>query len=261
MKELQARPDVVVVAGGGGAGDGFPAFATPFYSGGVYSIAHVKQGSLKDGTGICLDDHVSLPWLNTFKTALEECGKAISACRPKVTVRGFASKAPVGLSGTLASAAGLSQADLNCEIANRRAEEVVNFLVSKDDYKCQAGTHELPLYGTRDPCKRSKELFEFGEAEGLAFDVSYKPWHPPEEMVKEKPADDGEEGERRHKVEFFNRAVQLTLSNYRCDEEQCEAPSQEGDVGEDGARSSVGDAEYKADNSSNSAPDKRVGME
>lgn len=262
VTELQARPDVVVVAGGGGSAKSLPAFTTPFYSGGVYSIAHVEQGSLKVGTGICLDDHVSLLWLNTFKTALEECAKVIPACRPKVTVRGFASNAPVGLPEALANASGLSQADLNCEIANRRAEEVVNFLVSKGDYKCQASAHELPPYGKRDPCKRSKELFSFGEGEGLAFDVRYRPWRPPEAMADEKPADDGElQGERRHKVEFFNRAVQLTLSNYGCDREQCEAPSQEEDAGERGATSNGDDAEDEADRSSNRTPDARVEAE
>ena len=261
VKELQARPDVVVVAGGGGAGDGLPAFATPFYSGGVYSIAHVKQGSLENGNGICLDDHVSLPWLKTFKTALEECAAKMPGCRPGVNVRGFASNAPVSLPDALSSA-GLSQAVLNCEIANRRAEEVVNFLVSKGDYKCQASAHDLPPYGKRDPCKRSKELFKFGETDGLAFDVRYEPWRPPEAMVREKPADDGDlQGERRHKVEFFNRAVQLTLSNYGCDREQCEAPSQEEGAGEQGATSRDDDAEDKADDSSNGTPDARVETE
>lgn len=261
VTELQARPAVVVVSGGKPA-ESPPEVATLFHSGDVYSVAHVEQGSLKVGTGICLDDHVSLLWLNTFKIALEECAEKMPGCRPKVIVRGFASNAPVGLPDALSSA-GLSQAVLNCEIANRRAEEVVNFLVSKDDYKCQAGAHELPPYGKRDPCKRSEELFNFGEAEGLAFDVSYRPWHPPEEMADEKPADDGDlQGERRHKVEFFNRAVQLTLHNYGCDREQCEAPSpQEKDTGEQGARSNGDDAEDEADRSSNGTPDARVGTE
>ena len=261
VKELQARPAVVVVSDGGQAKRP-PDVATLFHSGDVHSVAHVEQGSLKVGTGICLDDHVSLPWLNTFKIALEECAEKMPGCRPKVIVRGFASNAPVGLPDALSSA-GLSQAVLNCEIANRRAEEVVNFLVSKGDYKCQAGAHELPPYGKRDPCKRSEELFNFGEAEGLAFDVSYRPWHPPEEMADEKPADDGDlQGERRHKVEFFNRAVQLTLHNYGCDREQCEAPpSQEEDTGEQGATSSDDDTEDKADDSSNGTPDARMERE
>ena len=263
VTELQARPAVVVVSGGKPA-ESPPDVATLFHSGDVYSVAHVEQGSLKVGTGICLDDHVSLPWLNTFKIALEECAEKMPGCRPKVTVRGFASNAPVGLPDALSSA-GLSQAVLNCEIANRRAEEVVNFLVSEGDYKCQAGAHELLPYGKRDPCKRSEELFEFGEAERLAFDVRYEPWRPPEAMVREKPADDGdlqgEQGERRHKVEFFNRAVQLTLSNYGCDREQCEAPSQEEGTGEQGAASNGDDAKDKAGSTNNGTPDERVETE
>lgn len=286
VKELQARPDVVIVAGGGGAGDGLSAFSTSLRSGGVYSIAHVKQGSLRDGSGICLDDHVSLPWLRTFKTALEECAEKMPGCRPTVIVRGFASNAPVGVPEMTGGdvGGGLSQAKLNCEIANRRAEEVVHFLVQKDDgYKCQACEkckvceacdkyeayekckacqYEVQLFGKRELCKREETSYEFGQ--GLAFNVSYKPWRPPEEMVKEKPADDGElEGERRHKVEFFNRAVQLTLSNYGCDrKKQCEvAPPQEEDAGEQDVTSSGSDAEDDADDSSNGAPDERVEAE
>ena len=224
MQEIQARTGVVVVAGGVGAANGLTPSAMPFRDGDIYAIAHVEQGSLKDETtGICLDDHVSLPWLKIFKAALEECAEEMPGCRPMVTVRGFASKAPVRPVETREGAVStVSQADLNCEIANRRAEEVVHFLVSKGDYECQAHRHRLPPFDRREPCKRDEEKYEFGKAQGLAFDVHYRPWRPPEAMIEAKPADDGKRpGERRHKVEFFNRAVQLTLRNYGCELEQC----------------------------------------
>ena len=141
-----------------------------------------------------------------------------------MTVQGFASKAPVrNTDAPEGSASTVSQADLNCEIANRRAEEVVHFLVSKGDYECQAHKHRLPLFDRRDPCKRDKEYL-FDERQGLAFDVHYTPWRPPEAMTEAKPANDGKQpGERRHKVEFFNRAVQLTLKNYGCDLGECKS--------------------------------------
>ena len=51
---------------------------------------------------------------------------------------------------------------------------------------------------------------------GLAFDVSYEPWRPPEAMVEAKPADDGKlPGERRYKVEFFNRGRPANSSQLR----------------------------------------------
>ena len=222
--EIQARTGVVVVAGGVGAANGLTPSAIPFNDGDIYAIAHVEQGSLKyETTGICLDDHVSLPWLRIFKAGLKECAEKMAGCRPAVTVQGFASKAPVRNADAPEGAAStVSQTHLNCEIANRRAEEVVHFLVSKGDYECQAHEHQLPPFDRRDPCRRGQEEYQFGDAQGLAFDVHYRPWRPPEAMIEAKPADDGKRpGERRHKVEFFNRAVQLTLRNYGCELERC----------------------------------------
>ena len=223
VDELQARAGVVVVTERETKEvHGLTPSAMPFRDGDIYAIAHVEQGSLKDDTtGICLDDHVSLPWLRIFKAGLKECAEKMPGCRPVVTVQGFASKAPVR-NADAPAASTVSQAHLNCEIANRRAEEVVHFLVSKGGYECQAHRHRLPPFDRRDPCERDKEKYEFGKAQGLAFDVHYAPWRPPEAMTAAKPANDGERpGERRHKVEFFNRAVQLTLENYGCELEEC----------------------------------------
>ncbi len=252
VDELQARAGVVVVTERETKEvHGLTPSAMPFRDGDIYAIAHVEQGSLKDDTtGICLDDHVSLPWLKIFKAGLKECAKKMPGCRPVVTVQGFASKAPVrNADAPEGAASNVSQAHLNCEIANRRAEEVVHFLVSKGDYECQAHRHRLPPFDRREPCKRDEEKYKFGKAQGLAFDVHYTPWRPPEAMIEAKPADDGKRpGERRHKVEFFNRAVQLTLRNYGCELERCkkEQPKDE-ESGKRGAGSDGSSAGAKPD--------------
>ena len=194
----------------------------------TFAIAHVEQGSLSTGKGICLDDNISLPWLTEYKAALTECGTSAPACRPKLAVRAFASIAPIdrddGESDTL-----VTQEDLNCEVANRRAEEVVNFLrhspTNEAGYECQATVHDRAPYGDKTLCKRKKAAFEFGQDDGLAFDLRYEPWQSHEAMDSGKPANDGSwpDGARRHRVEFFNRSVQLTISNHGCDPERCKS--------------------------------------
>ena len=90
MEAMHAAPDRVVAVGGRGTIN-VATLAVPAYLGHVHEIPHVEQGDLSgDTTGICLDAHVSLPWLRAFKDALEECAEATPGCRPAVTVRGFA---------------------------------------------------------------------------------------------------------------------------------------------------------------------------
>lgn len=200
----------------------------------TFAIAHVEQGSLKTGRGICLDDNISLPWLTAFKKALTACGTSTPKCRPKLVVKAFASIAPIrGDDGE--PAAPEVQEELNCEIANRRAEEVVDFL-RLSDYECEVEEEEekdeeeepwkppSKLYtdGKRH-CERKQPEFKFGHEEGLAFDLHYEPWQSHKAMVAGKPADDGgpPPRARRPDLEFFNRSVQLTVHNYHCDPEQC----------------------------------------
>ena len=203
----------------------------PLRLGMTFAIAHVEQGSLETSKGICLDDNISRPWLTTFKAALTQCGTSMPNCRPELVVRAFASVAPLG-GGEDAPATPPNQEKLNCEIANRRAEEVVNFLrhpsEEGDSYECKSKVHDLADYGdNRKLCERDDVAFEFGKDDGLAFDLRYEPWQSHEAMVADRPADDGRlEGRRRHRVEFFNRSVQLTLTNYGCESEQCEVAAQ-----------------------------------
>lgn len=190
----------------------------------------MEQGSLKDGIGICLDENISLPWLTAFKKALTQCGKA-PECRPEVVVTAFASIAPIR-GDDQEPVAPEAQEELNCEIANRRAEQVVDFLRLSEEYACEWEKRPRALYrGDGDKlCQREKTAFKFGQDDGLAFDLTYEPWQSHEAMVADKPANDGGPSPRTRwpAVEFFNRSVQLTVRDYGCDPEQCNSAAQTG---------------------------------
>ena len=117
---------------------------------------------------------------------------------------------------------------VNCETANQRAEAVVEFLLGRprDRWTCGSGGQvEVGRFenGSGQLCQRSDrndnlvEEFTYGEADGLKFDLSYKPWKTHEAMTTEKPADnDVLHGPRRYDVEFLNRAVYIPLKNDAC---------------------------------------------
>ena len=226
-------PTVVVVVPAEGELT-IPAIPTPtLRPGTTFAIAHVEQGSLKDGKGICLDKNISLPWLTAFKKALTQCGGKTPECRPEVVVRAFASIAPIrGEDGK--PVAPEAQETLNCEIANRRAEEVVDFL-RLEEYKCtDKEWKERPQrtkYGDGTHCERDQTAFEFGHKDRLPFDIRYEPWESHGAMVADKPADDGgpPPRARQPELEFFNRSVQLTVRNYGCDLDQCASAAPAGD--------------------------------
>ena len=243
VRAAAERPTVVLVV----PAEGDHTIPTPTLQlGTTFAIAHVNQGSLKTGEGICLDDNISLSWLTAFKAALTQCGTSTPSCRPQIVVRAFASIAPVDRDETEEQepATRPTQEELNCEIANRRAEEVVNFFlhVSSDkdntDYKCKAKVDHRAPYGDRTLCKRDEAVFDYGDDDGLAFDLRYEPWQSHEAMVADKPANDGRhsDDQRKHRVEFFNRSVQITLRDYGCDAAECEsaAPRLNADEGDEG---------------------------
>lgn len=226
-------PTVVVVVPAGGRTD-HPGHPAPILRPGTtFAIAHVEQGSLKNGNGICLDENISLPWLTAFKKALTQCGGKTPECRPEVVVRAFASVAPIRGEGGK-PVAPEAQETLNCEIANRRAEEVVDFL-RLGEYKCTdkewKKRPQRTQYGDGTHCERYRGDFEFGHKDRLPFDIRYEPWQSHGAMVADKPADDGgpPPRARRPELEFFNRSVQLTVRNYGCDLDQCASAAPAGD--------------------------------
>ena len=188
-----------------------------FQKGTVFSLAFIDNGSPKTGDGICLTEGQEA-WLTEFKKAIVKCSEK---SKIRLEVMGFASIAPAkgkGLGGADAS----SSAALNCEIGNSRAEEVVDFLIGDagDDFECGIGANrrrnEDDRYGRTDQCQRSKPEFVFEAGPNLT--ISYKPWPSHDQLVSEKPADDGrlEQGQRLYEVEFLNRSVHLRLGENAC---------------------------------------------
>ena len=201
-------------------------------NGTIFSLPFLSNGSPRTGEGICLTEDQKT-WLSEFKKAINECAKfSDPPLRLQVTVRAYASTAPVKMEGVSSHDNAPSSDDLNCEIGNRRAEEVVNFLIHDDQkdpasFACESvgGSGDTDYRGLGE-CQRLKKRFEFGPNEDLGFKLVYVPWRTHEDMVENKPADDGdaETGPRRSAVEFLNRSVHLVLENDACKMETEKGP-------------------------------------
>lgn len=188
----------------------------------TFVLAHVEDADIESREGICLDDGHQR-WLAEFKKAIEQC--ADSEPRPKLEVRVFSSTAPMALGGQITPH---GSASANCEAANQRAEAVVEFLLGRPGERWACGSDGRVAVGSFENgggqlCQRLDrngdlvEEYIYGEADGLQFDLSYKPWRTHEAMTAEKPADNGDlHGPRRYNAEFLNRAVYITLKNDAC---------------------------------------------
>lgn len=190
----------------------------------IFSLLFISNGSFETGEGICLTEDQKI-WLAEFKKAINKCAEfSDPPSRLQVTVRAYASIAPVKMEGGSSLDNAPSSDDLNCEIGNRRAEEVVNFLIHDEQkdpagFACKSvGASGDPDYRGSGECQRSKKRFEFGPDEDLDFNLIYLPWPTHKEMVASKPADDGDSelGPRRYAVEFLNRSVHLALETDAC---------------------------------------------
>lgn len=194
-----------------------------FQKGTAFSLPFVEDGSPKTGAGICLTDY-HRTWLAEFRDAVLKCSEKSEVL---LEVVGFASIAPVKGEG-LDEGGGSPSTDesdvLNCEIGNRRAEEVVDFLIGDGgrDFPCGTGENRCRnddlRYDRTGQCQRSKTKYEFEVGPSSNLKVSYKPWAGYGQLALNKPADDGhpERGRRRYAVEFLNRAVHLKLGNDAC---------------------------------------------
>lgn len=220
-KDVSARlhyppPHVVVV----GADE--PVASYFFQKGTVFSLPFLKDGSPRTGDGICLTDYHKA-WLTEFRNAILKCSEESEVL---LEVVGFASVAPYKGRDIGGGGVSSSSNDLNCEIGNRRAEEVVDFLLADEGTDLACGTGENRRrnddlrYGRTNQCKRPKTEFEIGP--NLNFKISYKPWSVYGQMALNKPADDGrlERGQRRYAAEFLNRSVHLKLDNDACKTER-----------------------------------------
>ena len=220
-------PHVVVMA------PNDPVSSYLFQKGTVFSLPFVEDGSPRTGAGICLTDYHKA-WLAEFKDAVVKCSEKSKVL---LEVVGFASIAPDKGEGLGGGGGFPSSVPLNCEIGNRRAEEVVDFLIADGggDLACGTGADRRrngdDRYGRKNQCQRSKSKFEFEIGPKPSVKTSYKPWACHNQLALKKPADDGclERGRRRYAVEFLNRSVHLKLGNDACKTERTTAKA---DVGE-----------------------------
>lgn len=219
---------------------------THMRNGTVFSLVHLKDAQIETAEGICLDESQQV-WLREFRNAIVACVTPKSSSGlsertgriPRIEVKAFASAAPVK---SIAVADAPDSAELNCEIANWRADAVGAFLANKGAHKqkwscpsvakgfnattnfCASSSDGAPAFndylgfdGDRKDEDRKDALFE----------VRVRRWQNPSDMHNEKPADDGAlSGQRRFGVEMFNRAVHITVPNGFCSEsEQAESQS------------------------------------
>lgn len=191
-----------------------------FQKGTVFSLAFVEDAVPKTGAGICLTKHHKT-WLRKFKKAILKCPQE---SKIELEVMGFASASPVQVAGVEGGGNSPSSDALNCEIANSRAEEVIDFLISDagDSFECGAGEDRRlddgGRYGRKGICKRSPEELEFPIGPDGSVKISYKPWPSHDQLASNKPVDDDdrERALRLYDVEFLNRSVHLRLSEGAC---------------------------------------------
>ena len=165
------------------------------------SLVYPPQGNLRSKRGICLEGD-NLIWLKLFKKAFSaKCSNEEGRVRLKV--QGFASIAPVTVNGDSMSN------QLNCEIANERAEALIYFLKLADTIQyttkgCKATLDDSLIWKGR---AKSDSIWK-----APGFDVTYKPWPSYAEMDSAKPAQDS----RRPDLEFLNRTVQIIIEDGGC---------------------------------------------
>lgn len=205
-------------------------------NGTVFSLTHLKDAQPQTGDGICLNE-LQQAWLREFRNAIADCVEAESANEsalevPRFDVRAFASVAPVKSSG-------VSSADLNCEIANRRADAVGAFLANETRYKSKwdRAMVAADFNATESHCAGSASGGQFedysGVHRGAKFEVHVRKWRNPSEMEGRKPADDGALPDvRRYGAEMFNRSVHITVPRGFCRPSQSKRPEGQPSTGD-----------------------------
>ena len=188
----------------------------------VFSLTHLKNAQLKTGEGICLEKSQQA-WLHSFRKAIAECGNSKqrglpSEPIPRFVVTAFASVAPVRLNGVADHSP-----QLNCEIANRRADAVAAFLAdeskSKEKWQCPAEGEDFAP--SNNLCAGGEPVVYSGVHEGVKFEVQVNKWGDPAEMQRRKPAADGAlPDDRRFGIEMLNRSVHITVPEDFCGTEE-----------------------------------------
>ena len=211
--------------------------------GDTISLVYPPQGNLNSKKGICPEGD-NLIWLKLFKQAILKCAEdSLRKQRPmKLTVQGFASAAPVFLNGDTTNSN-----SLNCEIANQRAEALIDFLTLPESIRyteegCKAVLDSSRIWGRVENklCIRempdtvrwkalhfdvkidtteSRLRLNFAMSDsnsvkqkGKGFNIAYQPWQSYDEMKRAKPVQDS----LRLDLEFLNRSVQIIIEEGDC---------------------------------------------
>ena len=203
-----------------------------------------REGNLETKEGICPEDS-NLEWLELFKQAISDDSKDRHL---KLTIKGFASVAPVPVSGIINDKSDA----LNCEIANQRAEALIYFLTTEpyDSTECKTVLNDSLRWGREEGklCTRGRPdplawtgsgfIVNYDDSQrvhwkGPNLTVSYKPWESYDKMNKEKPLKNPPENsknkeDRQLDREFLNRSVQIIIEevSYRT-KTKAESPAED----------------------------------
>ncbi len=181
-----------------------PTAAAPVFGEGVvFAIGYRDDGSVTGKKGVC-PDQSQKAWLEEFKRAVVTCAKPADLPL-RLSVRGFASVAPVGTRGTDLSDEG------NVAIANRRGRVIARFLADESE---KFGSCDPDLKTVCPPSRRTAE----GDclANGGSYIVRYRDWPDYSTMRRFSPANDGGRPAPRYPVEFLNRTVHIVAMNNAC---------------------------------------------
>lgn len=189
----------------------------------VFSLTYLNDAQPQKGIGVCLEDGHKA-WLRMFREAIMECVQlersrtseaaegATRADVPTFKVVGFASIAPTQSSNHDAG-------ELNCDVANRRADAVGSFLADEGKYKSKwdCETVRSDFKSARKLCVGEPAVGEPEVYDGGTHKVRVHKWSDPERMQGGRPADDGAlPNDRRYRVELLNRAVHITVPEGFC---------------------------------------------
>lgn len=157
-----------------------------------FYLVHQERGSLKESTQGIEISGVNASWLGAFKSAVESCSERDGIA--KLRIDGFASSESPPLSTQ-------QEKDIyNCEVANRRAKKVIDFLTGKKQD-----------YGALESgCKRNREVYTFKEKE-LNFEIEYQPWPTFEKMRKSSPVIDELQNVVVSDRALLNRSVRIVI--------------------------------------------------
>ena len=182
----------------------------------VFSLTYLNNAQPQEGVGVCLEEGHK-EWLRMFREAIVECVQlersrsgivegSTPGDLPEFKVVGFASVAPM-------QSGDHDAAELNCDIANRRADAVGSFLAGENKWSCDTIGNDFK--SARKLCAGESKVYD-----GDTHRVRVHQWSDPKRMQGKKPADDGAlPNERRYRVELLNRAVHITVP-----EDFCQAP-------------------------------------